>query len=170
MARLFFAVWPDARGAAALAALAGALATEAGGKPMPQGRIHLTLAFLGAISDSEREAAIDAANGIRGEPFEFSIDRTGSFRRARVAWAGIRQPSGTLLELQAMLAASLAGRGLRLDDRPYVPHVTLVRNAVRGIREASIAPIAWRVGAFTLVRSETGTGRYIVERDWKLGV
>jgi 2'-5' RNA ligase len=34
---------------------------------------------------------------------------------------------------------------------------------------AGITPIAWAVDAFTLVRSETGTGRYVVEERWALG-
>jgi 2'-5' RNA ligase len=43
--------------------------------------------------------------------------------------------------------------------------VTLSRRALRAVPRARIDPIAWTVDAFTLVRSETGSGRYeVVER------
>jgi 2'-5' RNA ligase len=168
--RLFLAVWPDAAGAAALATLAGRLAEEAGGKPMPEAKIHLTLAFLGSIDDAARARVVETGRTMSAAPFELRIDRTGSFRRARVAWAGISQPPRELLVLQSALQAGLRSRDFALDERPYVPHVTLVRDAARVIAGASIPPIAWRVDALTLVRSETGTGRYIVEERWALGV
>ena len=166
MSRLFFAVWPDAAGAAALAALAGRLAAEAGGRPMPESKIHLTLVFLGAIEEAARAAAVETADAMKAPPFDFSVDLTGSFRRARVAWAGLSRPPRELLALQAMLESGLRGRGFALDGRPYVPHVTLVRNAARSIGSSAIEPVRWRVDAFTLVRSETGTGRYVVEERW----
>jgi 2'-5' RNA ligase len=169
VARLFFAAWPDSPSAAALAALAGQLAAEAGGKAMPEAKIHLTLAFLGSIDDARRAAAIDAARVVAWEPFELAVDRTGSFRRARVAWAGISRPPRALVALQSALEGALRDRGIALDDRPFAPHMTLVRNAARAIPGSSIEPIAWRVDAFTLVRSETGTGRYIVEERWAPG-
>jgi 2'-5' RNA ligase len=168
VSRLFFAVWPDAAGAASLAALAAQLAEEAGGKPMPEAKIHLTLAFLGSIDEAARASAMEAARTMSGAPFEFRVDRTGSFRRARVAWAGVSQPSRELLGLQSALEAGLRTRGLALEERPYVPHVTLVRNCTRAIAGVPIPPVAWRVDAFTLVRSETGTGRYVVEERWAL--
>ena len=169
MGRLFFAAWPDARSASALAALAGRLAAEAGGKAMPEAKIHLTLAFLGMVDDSKRAAAIEAANATAWKAFDLAVDRTGSFRRARVAWAGISHPPPPLLALQSRLEGALRDRGIELDDRPFAPHMTLVRNAARAIPGSAIEPIAWRVDAFTLVRSETGTGRYVVEERWAPG-
>jgi 2'-5' RNA ligase len=167
--RHFFAVWPDAQSAAALAALSVRLADEAGGKPVRAEKIHLTLAFLGAIPESVREAAIDAADATRGDSFSLAVDTMGSFRRARVAWVGISAPPPPLMRLQSALAAALASRGLELEDRPYAPHVTLARNVARPVATRAMAPIAWRVDAFTLVRSETGKGTYVVERRWELG-
>jgi len=169
VSRLFFAAWPDLRSATALAALAVRLAAEAGGKAMPEAKIHLTLAFLGSIDDAKRAAALEAARASRGTAFELVVDRTGSFRRARVAWAGISRPPPALIVLQSDLGGALRDRGLELDDRPFAPHLTLVRNVARAIPESAIEPVAWRVDQLTLVRSETGTGRYVVEERWALG-
>jgi len=167
VARLFYAVWPDAECARALAAHALRLAEETGGRPVREDQIHLTLAFLGDVSDARRAAALDAAK-IRGRPFELSIDRTGAFRRAGVAWAGPSETPKGLLDLQAKVESRLRERGFELDERKFAPHVTLVRRTLRSAVATSIEPIPWRVGEFTLVRSETGTGRYSIEQRWKL--
>ena len=170
MSRLFFAVWPDPECARELAALALRLGAESQGKAVPAGKIHLTLSFLGAVDEGARGKVIEAADEARGPKVDAVIDRLGSFRRARVAWAGMSRPPQPLLDLQAALEERLRGRGFELDTRPFTPHVTLARRTARPIAAASIAPIRWRADALTLVRSETGTGRYVVEQRWGLGI
>jgi len=162
MARLFFAIWPDAPARARLAPLAAELAGEASGKPVPIAKVHLTLAFLGEIEAARIAAAVEAARRMRVAPFEFALDRVGSFRGARVAWAGCAAVPEPLAALAADLATRLAAAGFALDDRPYAPHATLARRIVRAVVTKPVAPIAWPVGGFSLVRSEAGTGRYAV--------
>jgi 2'-5' RNA ligase len=170
VARLFFAVWPEAASAQRLAALGVRLGEESGGKAVPVERIHLTLAFLGALDAEARTRAVKCALAIRAAPFEIAIDRAGSFRRARVAWAGTSIPPAALLDLQRELADRLKDAGIWLEDRPFAPHATLVRKTKRALPESRTETIRWAVEAFTLVRSETGTGRYVVEERWGLGV
>lgn len=160
MARLFFALWPDADAAQRLARLAGELAIVAAGRAVPVAKAHLTLAFLGEVAPGRIESAGHAAAGVPFEPFEMSLDCVGWFRAARVAWAGSLSPSPALLGLQADLAARLRAAGFTLEERAFAPHMTLVRNARRAVPGAAIEPIAWRADAFSLVRSETGSGRY----------
>ncbi len=161
MARLFFAVWPDARAAAALERLAAELAVAARGKPVPAGKAHVTLAFLGEVPDARSGEACAAARGMGFEPFELRLDRVGSFRGARVAWAGSLEPAPELLALQGELGARLREAGFALEERAFTPHATIVRRIGRGLSGAAIEPIAWEVDAFRLVRTEPGTGRYV---------
>jgi 2'-5' RNA ligase len=170
VARFFFAVWPDGACARALEALAPSVAEVVGGKAVPVEKIHMTLAFLGAIDDDARRRANAAAQPLRAPPFDITLDRIGAFRRARVAWAGASQAPAPLLDLQARLEASLRASGFDLEARAFAPHVTLARKAARPLPPAAIAPIPWRVDAFTLVRSDGGSGRYAVEECWKLGI
>jgi len=160
MARLFFAVWPDPGAAARLASLAGDLAGVCAGKPVPGEKIHLTLAFLGETTPERAAAAIEAARGVRFAPFGLGLDSVGSFRAARVAWAGSLEPQPGLAALQADLATRLRAAGFALEERPFSAHATLARRAMRAVPRARIEPVAWTVDAFALVRSETGTGRY----------
>jgi 2'-5' RNA ligase len=162
MARLFFALWPDAAGRERLERLAGELATYASGKPVPIAKVHLTLAFLGQVDDARMATAVDAARAVRFAGFSFALDRVGSFRGARVAWAGCAGTPAPLAALAQSLAVRLGKAGFALEDRPYAPHATLARRIAHAVPPAAIAPIEWPVGGFSLVRSETGTGRYAV--------
>jgi 2'-5' RNA ligase len=162
MARLFFAVWPDAAALARLERLAGELAIVAAGKPVPPAKIHLTLAFLGEIDAPGAQSALSVARAVRFAPFAMTLDCVGSFRGARVAWAGSLATSPALASLRGDLAARLAAAGFALEDGAFAAHVTLARRIGKAVPRAAIEPVAWAVDAFSLVRSETGTGRYTV--------
>jgi 2'-5' RNA ligase len=168
MARLFFALWPDEAAVGALAEWARRLAGDAEGRAVPAEKIHMTLAFLGETSDERRAEALRTAAGLRPRAFALALDEVGSFRRAGVAWVGASRPPAELVALQSRLESALRGRGFALDDRAFAPHVTLARRTQRAIARRAIAPIVWRAEAFTLVRSEAGTGRYVVEERWDL--
>lgn len=167
MARLFFALWPGPDAAARLAEVAAQLAARAGGKPVAPARIHLTLAFLGEVAAPQREGLLDIEP--RGDRFRLTLDHVGSFRDARVAWAGASAPPPALLALQSWLAGELAARGCVLEKRAFAPHVTLVRKIGKAVPGAPMEPVAWEARELALVCSEAGTGRYCTERTWGLG-
>jgi RNA 2',3'-cyclic 3'-phosphodiesterase len=169
VARLFFALWPRPEAARALAALAEDLVRVCGGKPVPIEKMHITLAFLGEVRAEARPAAVSVASGLRGKAFDSALDRVGSFRGAGVAWAGMSEPPARLVTLQRKLTGALREAAFELEDREFTPHVTVARRIARPIPRASIPPIAWTAREMTLVRSETGTGRYVIEGSWELG-
>ena len=166
MARLFFAVWPG-EAAAPLARLAADLAVVAEGRAVPREKIHLTLAFLGEVPAARLDGAREAGAGVRFERFAFALDRVGSFRGARVAWAGSARMPEPLAALQSALAARLLAMGFVLEERPFAPHATLARRTRKPVPEAAIPAIDWRVDAFTLVRSGGGDGRYEVLAEYR---
>lgn len=167
-ARLFFALWPDAGAAKALSGLAQELAALSGGKPVPPAKIHLTIAFLGDVPDDRIAQAMQAAAGRRWPGFAMELDTIGSFKGARVAWAGCRKPAPRLIELQSGLARDLAMLGFAPDDRPYSPHVTLARKISRPLAPAATKPIGWPATQLALVRSELGRGDYTTLAAWPL--
>ena len=164
MSRHFFALWPDLPAGIALADLARDLAQASGGKPVPRDKIHLTLAFLGAIEPEAVERAREVAAAIRAPAFDLRLDRAGSFRGAKVGWAGCDSPPLALLMLAEDLAAALEGAGFVVDERPFAPHVTLARRIRTAIARESIPAIGWRAETFSLVRSEAG--RYETIGSW----
>jgi len=162
MARLFFALWPDEAAARGLERLAVEVAVRTQGKPVPRSKIHLTLAFLGEVAGRiafEPEAIATPA-------FDLVLDCVGSFAGTRVAWAGFVEPPPALANLQAQLARELRGQGLRLEDRPFAPHLTLARHIGATQPRQAIDPIDWRVREVVLVKSQAG--RYSAVNAWSL--
>jgi len=169
MARLFFALWPDAAARPALTALSRELAGQCGGRATPEGKIHLTLAFLGETPADRLPAVLEVARAVRGERFAARLDRAGSFSKSDVAWAGMSVVPPELEALAAELARGLRGAGFALEDRPFAAHVTLARRIRHRPAEAPIAPITWRAQSFALVESDRRTGNYETRGSWELG-
>jgi 2'-5' RNA ligase len=100
--------------------------------------IHLTLAFLGYLTDEQLETAIDAAQiaARQGVPFEYRLKGLGIFgssSQPRVIWMGIEDlPSGQiqgspLQQLHRILTRELELRGFEIEKRSFSPHLTLAR-------------------------------------------
>lgn len=92
--------------------------------------IHLTLAFLGELSEEQlalsMQATERAARGIA--PFDYRLTHLGTFGSPRsVLWVGIDEPSGRLQQLHRLLNSELEQRGFAVDTRPFSPHLTLSR-------------------------------------------
>jgi 2'-5' RNA ligase len=169
MERLFFAIWPDADAAGRLGTLAREIAVAAEGRPVPEAKVHLTLAFLGALDADGGALAREAGAAVKAAAFDLALDRVGSFRGARVAWAGCGAVPPGLARLHAALAQELRGRDFELEERDFTPHVTLARKIRRAVERRATEAIAWRADALTLVRTEPGTGGYRVVERWNLG-
>jgi len=168
--RVFFALWPDDAVRAALAALAGEVARETGGRPPAQSNVHLTLAFLGEQPARRVDALLDLASSLGGTRFALSLDEIGCFRRSGVAWLGASAPQPDLLALQMDLALALRHDGFPVDERPYTPHLTLARRIRAPIHRNLTKPIVWAVSSFALVASELGgkAPTYRTLADWPL--
>lgn len=95
----------------------------------PQG-IHLTLKFLGQVSDARIEEVTRALAGLAPfEEFYVEVKGFGFFPEARcprVFWAGLEAPA-TLGELAQRVEQAMAGLGFSPETRPFTPHLTLAR-------------------------------------------
>ena len=131
--------------------------------------IHLTLVFLGAISAEQRRCAEAAAGRVLAPAFELSLDRVGSFPRARVVWCGTDRAPAPLDQLVKSLRVELRDCGVPLDSRPYAPHATLARNVPPLAARPLDRPIHWPVEAFVLAHGQEGPPpRYRILRRWPL--
>ena len=100
--------------------------------------IHLTLAFLGYLTDEQLETAIDAARiaALQAVSFEYrlkGLSLFGSLSQPRVIWMGVEDlPSGKikgspLQHVHRVLSRELELRGFEVERRPFSPHLTLAR-------------------------------------------
>ncbi len=137
MTRTFIAIPMPEDAAARLANLVRGLSV---GRRVPEENLHLTLAFLGDVSDDGLEELHDALSGIRARPVELRFQGLGTFGddRPRAVWAAVAAEPA-LLDLQKQVERAARKAGLSPEVRRFVPHVTLVR--MKGHREDA-APLA----------------------------
>lgn len=96
---------------------------------------HLTLKFLGEISDSKVKDicnVIDEACST-SEPFILNISKLGMFPgkgNIRVLWLGIGGQTDRLLKLQAKLDILIETLGFEREKRPFTPHITIGQDIV----------------------------------------
>jgi 2'-5' RNA ligase len=172
-ARVFFALWPPAEGAERLGGIARATAANHGGRATRPETIHLTLAFVGDVPEARLPDLVDAAAGVRGQPFDLGLDQVGFWTHNRLCWAGTSAPPAALAELAGALRTALRGAGFPIERErgAFVPHVTLVRKTASAVPAQPIAPaVAWPCAAFVLVRSRLSVhgSAYEVLREFPL--
>lgn len=155
--RLFFALWPPPRVAEAIVAQAQACGVD--GRRIPPERVHLTLAFLGDVSEAPAAGLQVSAARIAQPAFEIALNRVGHFRRPGVAWIGPAAPPDALLDLAAAVQDTVAQAGLELEKRRFRPHVTVARKAAAPRRIRPPEPVVWPVTHFSLTESASVDGR-----------
>jgi len=155
--RLFFALWPDSDLQGRLAAWAKQAVGR--GRAMRRENIHLTLAFLGATDAGLLPDLTALAAAVRFAPIQLALDRIGYWKHNRIIWCGPGEEPQALAVVVENLRARLSAAGVRYDPKPFVSHITLVRNA-SGLEAAPAwMPLVWGVRDFALVRSTRVEGR-----------
>ena len=92
--------------------------------------LHLTLVFLGEIEQSDLPTLKSAISQVCVPKMKLIFGYTGVFKRkdGDIWWIGI-ESNPHLIRLQKELAQSLRNAGFPVENRPYKPHITLVRRA-----------------------------------------
>jgi 2'-5' RNA ligase len=151
----------------------------------PKG-IHLTLAFLGDLTDEQVAKARQAAEATAQQvtPFRFHLSHLGVFDSSqypRVIWVGVNEPSGALQQLHSLLNRELEHRGFAVERRVFSPHLTLARIKVplnpeerqrllRLLVEIKVVSSPLHAGRLRVMRSEllrsgaryTSLGEYVL--------
>ncbi len=130
--RIFVAVFPPPEVRRALVGAARELPVVGEVRWARPENVHLTLKFLGDVSQEDLGRLAEVLEPVRErhEPFEAGISGFGAFpstRRARILWAGIGEGAEELRALARDVEESLEPLGFEREDRTYVPHLTLGR-------------------------------------------
>ena len=93
---------------------------------------HLTLKFLGNVTQQKLAQVAAALNAVAQEtsPFYLELDGLGVFpniRHPRILWVGLAGDISQLLILHKNIDHALSRLGFSSENRPFSPHLTLCR-------------------------------------------
>lgn len=152
-ARLFIAIAPERALRESLFGLARRLHTD--GKIVPAANLHLTLAFLGQTDLARVPDILGTLADWPPDLPALDLDRIGSFRSARVVWAGGSAIPEAWTDAVASLHTRLRTAGIAFDDKPWRAHVTLLRKATLPDQALDQA-LAWSATTPQIFVSESG--------------
>ncbi len=123
---------------------------------------HLTLKFLGQVSEDKVESIKEKLKEVKFEPFSLVLDKIGVFpseNYIRVIWAGVK-PKNEIVELQKKIEKVLEEFDFKKDFK-FHPHITLARvkfvndkeKFVKNLEEIKVKEKKIEVKDFRLVKS-----------------
>lgn len=92
--------------------------------------IHMTLRFLGNVSQDTVEKIFEEMKRVEFTPFDVKIHGLGAFPNvnyARVLWTGITEGADQLRNIFAQLEPRLRDLGFAPDPKGFSPHLTIAR-------------------------------------------
>jgi 2'-5' RNA ligase len=134
--RLFFALWPGSDFIARLRSAVRPLGL-AGGRTVADPDLHMTLCFLGAVGETILPELRERVAALLMPPFELEFEAIEYWSRSRVLAATSATVPPAAVELARALHAQARALGLRTDERPLRPHVTLLRGLAPGSAPAA---------------------------------
>ena len=145
------------------------------GRPVPPANFHITLAFIGQLSDTAVEQlclSVDAwLSHSRICEATLHLDCTGYWQKPGIFWLGATGCPDHLTQLAMKLGNLSSAVGGKRDRRPLQPHVTLYRRCQRApVAPLDIPTIALDYRRCTLFESRQGKQgvSYHALQDWGL--
>lgn len=165
MKRLFFALWPDETIRQNCQKIVHSL--HGHGRPVAVTNLHATLVFLGNVNETQQAAMTEAAAQISVPPMTLTFNQLAYWKRPAIVCLVAERVDPIVLTLVEQLTAAALKNGIAVEQRPYRPHITLLRKA-KVLPELEIQPIDWLADNFCLVEScSTPTGvAYRVIQQW----
>ncbi len=165
--RLFVAIELDPPIRAALAEVQDQLRGACEGvRWIPAEQLHVTMKFLGEVSDKNVAGVADALRRAArsGPTFSMEVAGSGCFPPrgpARIVWVGMREQTGAMRRCVDAVEQALEPLGFPRERRPFSGHITVGRiredrssGRIRGAAEAcTFESVTQAVDSITLMSS-----------------
>lgn len=119
-------------------------------------QLHLTLAFLGDISEIQVDEVKEMILNTGQKCFEMSLQGIGSFTSGDhgVLFTAVNEGSSTTQQINNEIRSGLRMLNIRTEERRFVPHITIARiqnpHRIRGIiEEYTRTNASKKFGSFT---------------------
>ncbi|NML61515.1 RNA 2',3'-cyclic phosphodiesterase [Massilia sp. RP-1-19] len=158
--RLFIALWPDPQVRHVLRAWRDVWDWPRGATPVRNERLHMTLHFLGSVSQS-RISELREALAVPFAPFELEFGEQKLWRHG----VAVMEPStapAQLVQLHADLGDALTRLDMQVEERAFKPHVTLARRAANALAPEGGPALTWAVDGYALMESSP-SGYTVIE-------
>lgn len=144
----------------------------------PPRQLHITLKFLGAISEEDLQLLKSELADLSQPSFALRLSQWGTFPekgQPSVIWVGV-EPGQKITALHEKVENICSALGFDADERPFVPHITLGRpkNATRK-QVSSIMrdpePVEFLIRHFGIYKSELSPegARHSLIKKYPLG-
>jgi 2'-5' RNA ligase len=91
--------------------------------------MHLTIIFLGDVDYNQIPEIIELLSKIKDDSFKIEFEALGGFpslKNAHTLWLGLKE-NLALYYLREKISQQIKKLNLRLDEKEFVPHLTLAR-------------------------------------------
>lgn len=169
--RLFFALWPTDEFRDHLVTATQQLALASGGRLIAPENLHVTLLFLGQVSQARFAAVQQAGDACVSAPaFELSFDRAEVWGRAKLLCLTTSATPPPAIQLAEKLRHSLRDEVSGTSEHEFRPHITLARDLPRRRRPGPMPPLLMKVNDFVLIESRPGPSgsQYSLVARWPL--
>lgn len=130
-------------------------------KPVPEENMHITIEFLGEISEERGKLVKKALEGFECNGFYASLGKVGTFGKlTSVAFVGIDEGRNEIESLRGRICSAL---GIGGNGKSYIPHITIARGGAYQLNAfAEEMNTVWKggtrffVGSVVLKKSELG--------------
>lgn len=149
-------------------------------KAIPKNNYHITLAFLGNLTKQQynllvAQPSIIPQQGIapianKPNTRILTLDQLAWFKKPKVLYLTASNPPSWLTTLAQQLTNTAIKLGVTMDDRPYLPHVSVYRKANQLVIEPSKININIDIKSFSLYLSKSCANgvMYSAVKTWKI--
>lgn len=129
---------------------------DGNGYTVPNGNLHITLAFLGQVTHQQKQQLLLKAKGIQHPYIQLRCQSINYWKRSKVVWLGCDSIPSSLERLANDLKELAIASGLPQESRRYTPHFTLKKGVtIPPAQKETCHPIDFTFSSFGLYCSET---------------
>ena len=129
-----------------------------GARSVDVSNLHLTLFFLGLVSEQQKQQLLKATDSIVAQRFSLILDRLAGFAKPKIVYLAPSTIPAELAQLQQQLATLSKVQGFTDIHDSYRPHVTLARHAVFS-ESVAVEPIRLEISEYALYLSGQVDGK-----------
>ncbi len=140
--------------------------------PVPAGNFHITLTFLGQVTENQLERLSEKISQQKlPRQFELTLNTQGYFAKPKAFWLGSEQIPDALIKLTGITGQAARFAKINIQERRYIPHLTLARKCKTEPPQALLAPEfttkITEMGLYESISTQNGV-RYPKRFSWKL--